>query len=51
MLIHGLGALQFCMLYWQQEPGAMAVLQASIISGPIEEYGPPSAELWSACLV
>ena len=42
---------QFCAVYWQQQPAAMAVMQALMLSEPIEKYGPPSAELWSACLV
>ena len=42
---------QFCSLYWLQEPAALAAMQAAMKAKPIEEFGPPSAELWSAVLV
>ena len=42
---------QFCSLYWLQEPAALAALQAAMKGKPVEEFGPPSAELWSAVLV
>ncbi len=42
---------QFCALYWLQEPAALAAMQAAMRATPVEEFGPPSAELWSAVLV
>ncbi len=42
---------QFSGVYWLQEPAALAVMQSAFNAGPVEQFGPPSAELWTAVLV
>ena len=42
---------QFSGVYWLQEPAALAIMQSTFKAGPVEQFGPPSAELWTAVLV
>ena len=46
-----LACAQFASMYSLQEPAALAVMLSTFNGGPLEQYGPPSAELWTAVLV
>jgi hypothetical protein len=42
---------QFASMYSLQEPAALAAMLSMFKGQPVEQFGPPSAELWTAVLV